>query len=57
MLPFTDTEMEFLKRLLDYGEIEPTLLTQDELLGERIRQHPMLQWKALNVRQYKGRTT
>jgi len=57
VLPFTDAEMEFLKRLLDYGEIEPTLLTQDELLGERIRQHPMLQWKALNVRQYKGRTT
>ncbi len=57
VLPFTDAEMEFLTRLLDYGEIEPALLTQDEPLGERIRQHPMLRWKALNVRQYKGRTT
>jgi predicted nucleotidyltransferase component of viral defense system len=54
VLPFTDGEMEFLSRLLDYGEIEPTLLTRDEALAGRIRQHPMLQWKALNVRQYKG---
>jgi len=54
VLPFTDAEMEFLDRLLDYGEIEPSLLTEDEALVERIRQHPMLYWKALNVRKYRG---
>ena len=57
VLPLNDAEIEFLNRLLDYGEIKPTLLTRDEQLAERIRQHPMLEWKALNVRQYKGRTT
>jgi len=54
VLPLTDAEMEFLNRLLDHGEIEPSLLTQDEDLAERIRHHPMLQWKALNVRKHKG---
>jgi hypothetical protein len=54
VLPFTGAEMEFLNRLLDYGEIEPSLLTEDEALVERIRQHPMLHWKALNVRKYRG---
>ncbi len=54
VLPFTDAEMEFLDRLLDYGEIELSLLTEDEALVERIRQHPMLYWKALNVRKYRG---
>ena len=54
LLPLTDTEMEFLNRLLDHGEIKPSLLTQDENLAERIRHHPMLRWKALNVRKHKG---
>jgi len=54
VLPFTDAEMEFLDRLLDHGEIEPWLLTQDKPLVERIRRHPMLQWKALNVLGHKG---
>ena len=57
VLPLNDAEMEFLDRLLDHGEIKPMLLTRDEQLAERIRQHPMLQWKALNVRRYKGLVT
>ncbi len=55
LLPFTESETEFLDRLLDYGEIKPALLTEDEGLVERINRHPGLQWKALNVRQFKGR--
>jgi len=43
VLPLNDAEIEFLNRLLDYGEIKPTLLTRDEQLAERIRQHPMLE--------------
>ncbi len=57
VLPLNDEEMTFLDHLLDYSEIKPMLLTRDEQLAERIRQHPMLQWKAINVRQYKGRVT
>jgi predicted nucleotidyltransferase component of viral defense system len=54
VLPFTDSEMEFLNLLLDKGEIVPSLLTSDTKLREHISRHPLLEWKALNVREYKG---
>lgn len=54
ILPFTDSEQNFLNLLLDKGQIAPELLTDDTALQERIRNHPMLKWKAINVRQYKG---
>jgi predicted nucleotidyltransferase component of viral defense system len=53
LLPFTATEMEFLHRLLDKGEVRPELLTADEDLQDRIRRHPLLEWKALNVREFR----
>ena len=53
LLPFTAAEMEFLDRLLDKGEIIPELLTSDEDLQDRIRRHPLLEWKALNVREFR----
>lgn len=55
VLPFADHEREFLDRLLDHGEIKPSLLTQDNELAELIRLQPGLEWKAMNVRQFKGR--
>lgn len=54
LLPFNDVEHEFLDLLLNNGEINPTILTRDETLQNRIRMQPLLQWKALNVRQHKG---
>ena len=54
VLPFNDAEREFLDLLLDKGEIDSTILTADENLQKRIEQQPLLGWKALNVRQYKG---
>lgn len=54
VLPFMDTERRFLDLLLDRGEIDPTLLTADEALQDRIRRQPLLEWKALNVRRLKG---
>jgi hypothetical protein len=53
VLPFEANEMEFLDRLLDHGEIQPSLLTQEAELADRIRHHPGLEWKALNVRRFK----
>jgi len=53
LLPFTETEMEFLDHLLARGEINPELLTADEDLQDRIRRHPLLEWKALNVREFR----
>jgi predicted nucleotidyltransferase component of viral defense system len=53
VLPLTPGEVAFLDRLLDAGSIEPEHLDVDEDLAERIRRHPMLAWKALNVREHK----
>jgi predicted nucleotidyltransferase component of viral defense system len=55
VLPLAKGEKAFLDRLLDEGELEPSLLTSDPSMIERIKSHPLLQWKALNVRQHKGR--
>lgn len=54
VLPMSADEIAFLNRILDYGEIKPELLTADDQIAERIRTHPLLQWKAVNVRQHKG---
>lgn len=54
VLPMSEAELEFLERLNEHGEIEPRLLTDDEDLAGRIRRHPALEWKALNVRRHKG---
>ncbi len=55
VLPLSKNETEFLDRLLDRGEIEPSLLTGDPGMTVRINSHPLLAWKALNVRQHKGK--
>jgi predicted nucleotidyltransferase component of viral defense system len=54
VLPFTEPELEFLCRLLDNGKVAPELLTTDPSLQDRIQKQPLLEWKALNVRKYKG---
>ena len=54
VLPFTDSEREFLDLLLEEGEIDSTVLTPDKTLQKRIQDQPLLKWKALNVRKHKG---
>jgi predicted nucleotidyltransferase component of viral defense system len=54
VLPFTEGEREFLDRILDLGDIEPSLITTNGGMANRIRNHPGLQWKAFNVRGFKG---
>ncbi len=54
LLPFTDGEREFLDHLLEEGRIDASLLTDDAALKQRIESHPLLEWKALNVRHHKG---
>lgn len=55
VLPMTSEEVAFLDHLLDHGRIEPELLTSDADVAARIRSHPLLQWKALNVRRHIGK--
>ena len=54
VLPLADHERVFLDLLLARGEIDPSLLTSDASLQDRIRQQPLLEWKAQNVRQYRA---
>jgi len=54
VLPFSDAEREFLDLLLDHGEIDSTILTSDTTLQARIQNQPLLKWKAINVRRYRG---
>ena len=54
LFPYSDKEREFLNQLLDQGNIDPALLTDDPLLHQRIKNHPMLLWKAINVRRHFG---
>ena len=53
VLPLSSNEMAFLDKILDDGEIVPGLLTEDVEMSKRIGAHPLLQWKALNVRQHR----
>lgn len=53
VLPLTETERAFLDLLLDKGEVDPSVLTCDEALQDRIRDQPLLKWKALHVRRHK----
>ena len=54
LLPFRDAERAFLDLLLDEGRIDARLLTYDTALQERIHTHPLLEWKAQNVRRHRG---
>ena len=55
VLPLKENKLTFLDRLLEDGEIEPELLTQDNVLAGIVRNHPALLWKAQNIRQHKPR--
>ncbi|KAF5429235.1 hypothetical protein C5S39_09180 [Candidatus Methanophagaceae archaeon] len=52
--PLSAQEMEFLDRILTKGQIEPSLLTTDTEVQDRITRNPMLLWKAVNVRRHFG---
>lgn len=54
VLPLAENELAFLDRLLDLGEINASLLTDDTDLQQLIERQPLLQWKALNVRKHRG---
>ncbi len=54
VLPLEKNEIAFLDLLLEQGVIDPRLLTADKHLQQRIQSQPLLEWKAQNVRKYKG---
>jgi predicted nucleotidyltransferase component of viral defense system len=52
VFPFSESELKFLNAILDHGEIKPDLITEDPKFQNCISNHPMLKWKALNVRKH-----
>jgi predicted nucleotidyltransferase component of viral defense system len=44
--PLTDKEAEFIQRLRQDGNIDPSLLTDDPAMAEHIKQDPPLLWRA-----------
>ncbi len=54
VLPFSEKEKAFLDLVLERGEIDSTILTADSDLQQRIQEQPFLNWKAVNVRKFKG---
>ena len=54
VLPLNEAELAFLDLLLDEGKIDATILTRDLDLQQRIQAQPGLEWKAQNVRRYRG---
>lgn len=53
LFPFNDKEKEFIESINNHGEIKAELLTNDQDLQSIIQSHPALQWKVLNVKQFK----
>lgn len=54
LLTWREPERAFLDRLIEAGEVEPNLLTEDPALQSRIAAQPMLRWKAMHVRRFRG---
>jgi hypothetical protein len=52
VLPLTENERAFLERLNGAGDIAPELITDEPAMQAIVRDHPGLQWKALNVKMH-----
>lgn len=55
LLAWSDAEREFIDRLSDHGEIRAELIAADPASQASVREQPLLQWKALNVREFRQR--
>ena len=54
ILPFSDSEKNFLKEVNFTGNIYPEMVSEDEAMQMNIRNQPMLAWKCLNVKNYRS---
>lgn len=55
LLGWSDREREFIDRLSDHGEIVAELIADDPASRASVREQPLLQWKAQNVREFRKR--
>lgn len=54
VLPLSEDETAFVEALNERGEVLPGLLTDDSAVAARLQNHPMMRWKAVNVRKHRG---
>ena len=54
ILPFTESELEFLTAVNKRGKIKSELLSDSQAWCELVSKHPMLLWKVFNVRKHYG---
>jgi hypothetical protein len=52
IIDFNSNELNFLTNIIEHGEITPELITRDDRLIESIKKHPVLLWKAMNVKEH-----
>jgi len=57
LLPLPPEHQEFLERLIEHGEIAPELVTDDPEMRTLLQQHPMMNWKAQNIRRFRQEST
>lgn len=55
ILPFSNSENKFLQEVNFTGNIYPEMVSEDEAMQMNIRNHPMLAWKCLNVKNYRSK--
>ena len=55
ILPFSDSEKNFLKEVNFTGNIYPEMVSEDESMQMNIRNQPMLAWKCLHVKNYRSK--
>ena len=55
ILPFSESENKFLQEVNFTGNIYPEMVSEDEAMQMNIRNHPMLAWKCLNVKNYRSK--
>ena len=52
LFPFTEQEKDFLKNLIEKGEIHSSLLTDDPLMQAKIENLPLLHWRVSLARSF-----
>jgi hypothetical protein len=55
LLLWSEKEREFIDQLSDHGEIVAELIAEDAAAQALVREQPLLQWKAQNVREFSKR--
>ena len=52
IITFDNKELEFLNNIIEHRKMTPEIIAQEAGLIAFIKQHPVLPWKTMNVREY-----